>query len=127
MLQAPRQARIVGVLVAVVKLLALTVAMGDLIWVGLEASGAHADVRRLSEAGRDETARVLRRFTETLAARGALRPGLSAAIAADALHVLVSPHTFHVLRRVLGWSAEQYRRWLHEIAKQQLLRARVSG
>lgn len=103
--------------------IALLERAGDLIWVGVEASGADADMRRLSEAGRDETARVLRRFTESLTARGALRPGLSASIAADALHVLVSPHTFHVLRRDLGWSAEQYRCWLHEIAKHQLLRA----
>ena len=93
---------------------------GDLIWVGVEAAGADAAMRELSEAGRRETHQVMLRFTTRLAELGALRPGLDAAQAADILHAMTSPHTFHLLRRDAAWSADQYRAWITEATAREL-------
>lgn len=96
---------------------------GDLIWVGVEAAGADASMRELSDAGRRETRQVMLRFTSRLAEMGALRPGLDATEAADVLHALASPHTFRLLRRDCGWSADQYRRWIAEATARELMGA----
>lgn len=94
---------------------------GDLIWAGVEAAGADARLRALSDAGRHETRAVMLRFTKSLAERGALRPDLDAERAADVLFALSSPHLFRLLRRDAGWSTEQYRSWMHAITAEQLL------
>ncbi len=94
---------------------------GDLIWVGIQAEGADPQVRALGETGSRETRAVMLRIATDLAERGVLRPGLSAQEAADILYSLSSPHVFHLMRRVCGWSAVAYRDWLQGTLATQLL------
>ncbi|MFF9199109.1 TetR/AcrR family transcriptional regulator [Streptomyces sp. NPDC014779] len=94
---------------------------GDLIMVSVEAAGADPDMRAAADAGAAATHAVYLRLTTALHARGALRPGLDAARAADVLFALVSPHVHQLLRRLRGWSAEAYREWLTALVTDQLL------
>ena len=94
---------------------------GDLIWVGIQAEGADPQVRALAEGGSRETRAVMLRTAVDLAERRALRPGLGAHEAADVLFSLSSPHVFHLLRRVCGWTAQAYRAWLQRTLADQLL------
>ncbi|MFF8598302.1 TetR/AcrR family transcriptional regulator [Streptomyces sp. NPDC015232] len=94
---------------------------GDLIMVSVEAAGADPDMRAAADAGAAATHAVHLRLTTALHARGALRPGLDAARAADILFALVSPHVHQLLRRHRGWSAEAYRDWLTALVTDQLL------
>jgi hypothetical protein len=49
---------------------------------------------------------------EIIAARGALREGLSITDAADTFGALVSPDTFALLTQRRGFSPGRYERWL---------------
>ncbi|XIE80833.1 hypothetical protein AB6O49_28875 [Streptomyces sp. SBR177] len=89
--------------------------------VSVEAAGADPDMRAAADAGAAATHAVYLRLTTALHARGALRPGLDAARAADVLFALVSPHVHQLLRRHRGWSAEAYREWLTALVTDQLL------
>jgi AcrR family transcriptional regulator len=57
----------------------------------------------------------------SLAAAGALRPGLGARDAADILHALASPEVYHLLVTTRGWSPDRYQRWLATTLISQLL------
>jgi AcrR family transcriptional regulator len=94
---------------------------GDLIMVGVEAMGADADMRAAADAGAEATHRVHLAFAESLHARGALRPRLDPADAADVLYGLLSPHMHQLLRRHRGWSAERYRAWLRDTVTRELI------
>jgi AcrR family transcriptional regulator len=94
---------------------------GDLIMVSVEAAGADPDMREAADAGAAATINVHLALAESLHARGALRPELDPAAAADILYVLLSPHTHQLLRRHRGWSAERYRAWLQEAITRELL------
>lgn len=52
------------------------------------------------------------RFVGMLAARGALRPGLSVDEGADGLWALTSIAVYDMLVGTRGWSVERYERWL---------------
>lgn len=62
-----------------------------------------------------------RRFAQTLASSGALRPGLGERDAADILHALASPELYGLLVIERGWSGERYETWLTTILGDQLL------
>ncbi len=51
-------------------------------------------------------------IAESLVAAGMLPPGTDLAWATQVLYVTVGPETWHLLRRELGVSAEDYRSWL---------------
>jgi AcrR family transcriptional regulator len=94
---------------------------GDLIMVSVEAAGADPDMRAAADAGADATHRVLSALTTSLYQRGALRPGLDPAVAADILFALSSPHTHQLLRRHRGWPVERYAQWLENAVSRELL------
>lgn len=99
---------------------------GDLIVVSIEASGADPDMRTATEEGARETHRLYSRLNRAWQRRGALRPGLDPATAADIMYAVASPHTHHLLRRHRHWSARRYRRWLEQTLGEQLLGTRAA-
>jgi TetR/AcrR family transcriptional regulator, regulator of autoinduction and epiphytic fitness len=61
-----------------------------------------------------------RRIAHSLAASGALRPGLRERDAADIVHALASPEVYGLLSG-RGWSSGRYEKWLTSILRDQLL------
>jgi AcrR family transcriptional regulator len=53
--------------------------------------------------------------------KGALRPGLSPARAAQQLAAILSPELHHLVTVQMGWSAEQHREWVTRLATTELL------
>lgn len=98
---------------------------GDLIMVSVEAAGSDPDMRRLANEGEAATHAVHLALTTALHARGALRPGLTPQVAADALFALLSPHLHQLLRRRRAWTVADYRDWLLRTIIQELCRAAV--
>lgn len=95
---------------------------GDLINVSIEAAGSDPDMLTATDAGARETHRVCLAFTRPLHQRGALRPDLTAAAAADVLYALASPHVHQLLRKHRQWSTVRYRTWLTGTLVRELLR-----
>jgi AcrR family transcriptional regulator len=60
-------------------------------------------------------------IVESLEAKRALRPGLSAERATDILWTLNHPNLWQLLVDERGWTPEQYEVWLFETARAQLL------
>jgi hypothetical protein len=71
--------------------------------------------RLLQERLTNQTERVRRYLAEDL------RPGLSVEEAGQRYCALASPELFYLLTVELGWTADQYRRWLSELLIAQLL------
>ena len=65
-------------------------------------------------------------FAALLAARGALRPGVSRRQARDVLWTLNSPELFELLVVQRAWSARRYGRWVADQLAAALLRSRSS-
>jgi AcrR family transcriptional regulator len=61
------------------------------------------------------------KVAESLAAKGALRPPLDAAAAADILWSLNDPYLFDALTTTRKWSADRYEQWLGDLLCEQLL------
>jgi AcrR family transcriptional regulator len=94
---------------------------GDLIMVSVEAAGADPDMRAAADAGAAATHRVNLALTTALYERGALRDGLDATTAADALYALASPHMHQLLRRHRKWPVERYTAWIENTTTRELL------
>ena len=60
-------------------------------------------------------------IVQSLAEKGALRPGLDVQRAADVLWMLNHPSTWRLLVGERGWTAEQYEEWTGDVACEQLL------
>jgi AcrR family transcriptional regulator len=69
------------------------------------------ELRAEAERQRSVGTRIVAR---AVAGRGALRPGLSEARAADAIYALASPQVYLLLVRDRGWSPTAYQSWLRE-------------
>jgi AcrR family transcriptional regulator len=67
-----------------------------------------------------------RAIVQSLHAKGALRPGLAVARAADILWTLNHPDLWQLLVGERGWTAEQWEAWFDETSRAQLL-ASASG
>jgi AcrR family transcriptional regulator len=76
------------------------------------AAGLDAEIRALAEDGRAQRLRGMRALAQVLADRGALKPGMSAADAADILWLLNDPAVYHRLVIERGWPASRYESWL---------------
>jgi hypothetical protein len=96
---------------------------GDLIMAGERSSGADPDMRRFSEQGAAAMAADMVRVARALDGHGALRPGLGAGRAADVAFTLLSPYVHHLLRRMRGWTVEDYKAWVLEALTRELLPA----
>jgi AcrR family transcriptional regulator len=62
-----------------------------------------------------------RAIVRALDARGALRPGLDVAAAADILWTLNHPDVWQLLVTQRGWTAERWEQWMAETSSGQLL------
>jgi len=76
------------------------------------AAGLDAGVRALAEDGRAQRIRGMRVMAQVLADRGALKPGLTPAEAADVLWLLMDPGVYHRLVIEQGWEPDRYQDWL---------------
>jgi hypothetical protein len=63
----------------------------------------------------------MRRVAERVAANGPLRPGLDVSRAAQTMWIVTSPDVYMLTTAYLGWSKEEYRRWLTETLKCTIL------
>jgi hypothetical protein len=95
---------------------------GDLIMAAIESAGADPDMREWSERASAETSRNLHTVARSWHDKGFLRDDRTAAEAGAALYALSSPHVHHLLRRVQGWTPDQYRAWLIDTITTTLLR-----
>src|SRR4029450_3027653 len=66
-------------------------------------------------------------IVERLHARGALRPGLGVARAADILWTLNHPDVWLLLVGERGWTPAQWERWFAATAREQLLGPSAQG
>jgi len=80
---------------------------GDLLRVA--GGTAEPAVQEIMVNGRRRHATGARRVADALAARGALRPGIDAAAAADILAVVADPQYLMILRDGYRWSTERVR------------------
>jgi AcrR family transcriptional regulator len=65
-----------------------------------------------------------RAILESLAEKGALRPGLEVDRATDILWTINHPNLWHLLVGERGWTPEQYEHWTADLACSQLLSER---
>lgn len=93
----------------------------DLVMAAELSAGADADMRQLSEEGATVMAAALRGFAATLAGHGALRSDVDVDRAGDILFLYLSPYTYHLLRRIRGWTAEAFAAWLLDALVRELL------
>jgi AcrR family transcriptional regulator len=76
------------------------------------AAGLDAGVRALAEDGRAHRTRGMRVMAQHLADRGALKPELTPAEAADVLWLLMDPGVYHRLVIEQYWDPDRYEDWL---------------
>ncbi|MGI8757828.1 MAG: TetR/AcrR family transcriptional regulator [Acidimicrobiales bacterium] len=95
----------------------------DLVMVGELSSGADSDMRQFTKEGSRVMAAGMRLFAAALASHRSLRSDVDVDRAADILFFYLSPYTHHLLRRVRGWSAEDFRVWLLDALVRELLPA----
>jgi len=95
----------------------------DLVMVGELSSGADPDMRRFSQEGSRAMAAGLRVLAAGLDRHGSLRSDVDVDRAADILFFYLAPYTHHVLRRLRGWSVEQFGAWLLDSLVRDLLPA----
>ena len=76
-----------------------------------EASSADPEVASLTRRYEQQRFEGQRTLLRIVAPRGTLRPGLSAAAAADILYAVGSPESYRLLVRDRGWSPARFERW----------------
>jgi AcrR family transcriptional regulator len=76
------------------------------------AAGVDPGIRALAEEGGEQRIRGMRVLAKVIADRGALRPGLTVAEAADVLWLLIDPGIYHRLVLEQGWAPDRYQQWL---------------
>jgi AcrR family transcriptional regulator len=96
--------------------------VGALFEVIRNAAAADPDIAALWDRIQREFHANQRAIVESLADKKALRPGLSAARAADILWTLNHPNVWQLLVRERGWTPEEHEQWWGDIACTQLLR-----
>ena len=83
-----------------------------------EAFAAALGRRRLQGRLEAQTQRIERYLADDL------RPGLSISEAGERYCVLASPDLYYLLTMEMGWSADRHRRWLGDLARDDLLASR---
>ena len=76
------------------------------------AAGLDEEIRALAEEGRAQRIRGMRVLAQHLADRGALKPGLTPAEAADVLWLLNDPGVYYRLVIEQQWDPDRYQDWL---------------
>ena len=77
-----------------------------------EASGLDPQIRALAEEGAEQRLNGMLALAGALAGRGALKPGMTQAEAADVLWLFNDPAVYRRLVTEQGWAAGRYRAWL---------------
>lgn len=86
---------------------------GDLMEASRSAGAADPELRAMNEKGRERHRREMRKVVDGWSRAGALRAGLPARDAADALAAVTSYAVFADLQAA-GWSVRKYERWIAE-------------
>ena len=86
---------------------------GDLIEAARTAGASDPELRAMSDKGRERHRREMRKIVDAWSRAGALRKGLSARDAADALSAVTSYAVFADLI-ASGWSIRKYERWISD-------------
>ena len=94
---------------------------GDLLLMSDATPGTDPDLERSVARGTQAAYDINLKMGQRLHARGELRPGLSAATAADIMFTLTSPGVFNTLRRKRRWGQQRYQEWVISSATEQLL------
>jgi AcrR family transcriptional regulator len=94
---------------------------GGVLEVIRTAAPSDPDIAALWHRIETEFRGVLGPIVETIAADGALRPGLDVEQATDILWLLVHPDVWRLLVDVRGWKPARYEAWCAETAVGQLL------
>jgi AcrR family transcriptional regulator len=87
-----------------------------------DAAGADPDMAEQWRTNSRERYIAHHTLTEILAAKKALRPGLTVQKAADITFTLLSPEVYLLLTAERGWSPAQWQRWLTGTIAQAVLR-----
>ncbi len=95
--------------------------IGGVVEVIRSAATIDPDIGELWRRIQDEFHANQRVIVESLAAKGALAPGLDVERAADILWTLNHPNVWQLLVRERGWTPDQFERWFAETARAQLL------
>ncbi len=94
---------------------------GDLILMGDSVPGVDPGLELMVTRGNQAAYELNLKLAQRFHDRGELRPGLSAAEAADIMYTLTSPGVFRTMRRMRRWSQRRYYEWVLSTATQQLL------
>jgi AcrR family transcriptional regulator len=87
-----------------------------------DAAGADPEMAEQWRANQHERYLAHRTLAEILAAKKALRPGLTAQNAADIIFTLLSPEVYLLLTIERGWSPAQWQSWLTDTIAHAVLR-----
>jgi AcrR family transcriptional regulator len=87
-----------------------------------DAAGADPEMAEQWRANQHERYLAHRTLAEILAAKKALRPGLTAQNAADIIFTLLSPEVYLLLTIERGWSQAQWQSWLTDTIAHAVLR-----
>ncbi|MEV0194843.1 helix-turn-helix domain-containing protein [Nonomuraea sp. NPDC050691] len=85
---------------------------GDILAVALEAGAVEPDLATAAQAAREATRENIRAFWSRMDDDGLLPPGLDLGWLTDTTTVLVHAETYLLARKMIGWDADGYERWL---------------
>ncbi len=87
-----------------------------------DAAGADPEMAEQWRTNQDQRYIAFRTLAEMLAAKKALRPGLTVQKAADIIFTLDSPEVYLLLTVERGWSPAQWQSWVTDAIAQAILR-----
>ena len=96
--------------------------MGALYEVLAGAAGSDPEIAHIYQRQQRRRYNDQRRVARSLAAKGALAPGLSEARATDIMWAVANPSMHYRLVAQRRWSPEEYRRWLAHVLTCSLLK-----
>jgi TetR/AcrR family transcriptional regulator, regulator of autoinduction and epiphytic fitness len=96
--------------------------IGALYEVLAAAAGSDPEIAHIYQRQQRRRYNDQRRVARSLAAKGALAPGLSEARATDIMWAVANPSMHHRLVAQRRWSPEEYRRWVAHVLTCSLLK-----
>jgi AcrR family transcriptional regulator len=88
--------------------------VGPLIAVAGQAEATEPVIADAAQAGREATRDALRRFWTSAADAGLLDPGADLDWLADTAALVGAAETYLLATRTLGWTPDEYQRWLYQ-------------
>jgi AcrR family transcriptional regulator len=96
--------------------------VAPMLYIVRDAAGADPEMAEQWRTNQHQRYLAHRALAEILAAKNALRPGLTAQNAADIIFTLLSPEVYLLLTAERGWSPAQWQRWQTRTISQAILR-----